>query len=270
MKRMDELRQAGENRTIFYVESAFVREDCRRNGILRMMLDVLRKKSEGALIWLCLEPTSGDELTSEYTYLANYKASELGQLHLNASIAEHLGFTIDSKAEKRQAERVEEDGTVVTETVSVRRTAYYLPKVIRNILNGDGDLLALGRAREKAMREDDNTPIGYDIYQSAWKKQGFIIAIKVVCSNGIVYAFARGMNWASRWLGVSKENPSTNGDFVETMEKYDRLKDAESSRYYVELKVAEQLLGATFFGTVKPAEVCLDELQVSDFIRNGL
>ncbi len=41
LNRMDELRAAGEGMVIYYVESAFVREDCRRNGIFRMMIDVL-------------------------------------------------------------------------------------------------------------------------------------------------------------------------------------------------------------------------------------
>lgn len=72
-------------------------------------------------------------------------------------IAEHLGFTIDSKTVDRQAERIEEDGTVVVETVPVRRTAYYLPKKIRNILNGDSDLLAYARARKKTLvGEEEN------------------------------------------------------------------------------------------------------------------
>ena len=106
-ERMDKLREAGGDRVIFYVESAYVREDCRRNGIFRMMIDVLRKMSGNAIIWLSLEPTSGAELNSEYAYHAIYEASELGQINMNASIAEHLGFTIDSKTADRQAERIE-------------------------------------------------------------------------------------------------------------------------------------------------------------------
>ncbi len=72
LNRMDELRGAGEGRVIYYVESAYVREDCRRNGIFRMMIDVLKKLSPGAMLWLSMEPTSGAELTSEYAYHATY------------------------------------------------------------------------------------------------------------------------------------------------------------------------------------------------------
>ena len=261
LERMDQLREAGEDRVIFYVESAYVREDCRRNGILRMMIDVLKKISANAIIWLCMEPTSGDELDSESTYHAVYKASELGQINMNASIAEHLGFAIDTKTVERQAERKEENGSVVVETVPVRRIAYYLPKKIRNILNGDNDLLAHARAREKVLRGAVEKPKVFDISQGAWKDHGFITAIKMVYSDETVFAFARGMSWDKRWFGVSKENPAPTGKLVDTIEKYDSLRDAEDSKYYIGLKVAEQLLGATHFGTVKPEDVKLNELK---------
>lgn len=261
LQRMDELRGAGEDRIIFYVESSYVREDCRRNGIFRMMIDVLKKINPSSIIWLSLEPTSGDELNSEYTYHATYRASELGQINLNASIAEHLGFTIDSKTVNRQAERIEDDNKIIVETIPVRRIAYYLPKKIRNILNGDDDLLAYARARKKMLTGVDERPNVVDIFQGAWKKQGYIISIMMVYNDETVYAFARGMDWKTHWVGVSKENPAPTGEFVETTEKYDNLKDAENSKYYLGLKVAEQLLGAIYFGTVKPEDVHLDDLQ---------
>ena len=75
--------------------------------------------------------------------------------------------------------------------------------------------------------------------------------IRVAQKGQTVYAFARGMDWKSRWLGVSKENPADTGEDVETIEKYDKLDDAKGSQYYNELMVAEQLLGAIFFGTVR-------------------
>ena len=260
-QRMDELRLAGENRPIFYVENCYVREDCRRNGICRMMIDVLKKLDESCLIWISLEPTSGEELSTEYAYHPTYEASELGQINLNASIAEHLGFMIDSKTVPRQAERIEEDGTVITETVPVRRTAYYLPKRIRNILSGDGDMLANARARKRALGGDIEKPSVIDIYQGAWKKYGFVMSIKMVYSDETVFAFARGMDWKNRWLGVSKRNPAPTGEFVETTEKYNCLKDAENSKYYLGMMVAEQLLGSIYFGTVRGEDVQLDLLQ---------
>lgn len=88
-------------------------------------------------------------------------------------MSEHLGFTIDSKTTNRQAERLEEDGEVVVETVPIRRTAYYLPKKIRSILVADGDQLAYARALKKTLGGDVDKPKIFDIYQGAWKKQGF-------------------------------------------------------------------------------------------------
>ena len=260
--RMDELRAAGEDRVIFYVESAYVREDCRRNGIFKMMIDVLKKTNVNALIWLNLEPTSGEELTSEYGYHPVYEASELGQINLNASIAEHLGFTIDTRTVNRQATRVEEDGSLAVDTVPVRRIAYYLPKRIRNILNGDGDLLAYARARALTLSGEVEEPGAWKVSQGAWKDKGYIIAIMLVYRDETVYAFARGMDWENRWLGVSRQNPALTGDYVETIEKYDCLKDAENSKYYIALKKAEQLLGAICFSTVDPGEVKLDDLRL--------
>ncbi len=260
-QRMDELRKAGENRIIFYVENAYVREDCRRNGILRMMVDVLKKKAPGCIIRLSLEPTSGEELSSEYSYFPTYEAAEIGQISLNASIAEHLGFMIDEKTVKRQAQRVEEDGSVVTEMVPIRRNAYLLPKQIRYLLKRDGDLTSRGRAREQTLGNEADKPKTIDVYNGAWKKFGFIVSIKMVYSDGTVFAFARGMDWEHRFLGVSKENPALTGNFVETLEKYDRLEDAVDSRYYNGLSVAEKFLGALYFGTVRPEDVHFDALQ---------
>ena len=255
LQRMKDLYDA--DAIIFYVENAYVREDCRRNGIFRMMVDVLKELADSPLIWLSLEPTSGKELDSEYSYHAVYKASELGQLNMNASIAERLGFTIDMKTADRQAERLEEDGTVVVETVPVRRTAYFLPKTIKNLLKDDKDALSQARARKKAFGGEEDHPKITDVFQGAWKEYGFIISIKVSFPDEIVYAYARGMDWESRWFGVSRDNPAPTGEFVDNLEKYDVLKDAEDSKYYAWLKMAEQFLGAIFFGTVKPEDVHL-------------
>ena len=125
----------------------------------------------------------------------------------------------------------------------------------------DGDLTSRGRAREKTLGNEADKPKTIDVYNGAWKKFGFIVSIKMVYSDGTVFAFARGMDWEHRFLGVSKENPALTGNFVETLEKYDRLEDAVDSRYYNGLSVAEKLLGALYFGTVRPEDVHFDALQ---------
>lgn len=110
------------------------------------------------------------------------------------------------------------------------------------------------------METKEFKPKSIDIYNSAWIKFGFIVAIKMGYSDRTVYAFARGMDWEHRFLGVSKENPSPTGKLVETIEKYDKLEDAVDSRYYNGLKVAEELLGSVFFNAVSTKDVHLELL----------
>ncbi len=259
--RMRELYDSDESRRILYIESAYVREDYRQNGLLRLMMNVTRQNNPNAIMWLSLEPTTGDELNSEYGYHATYTSSELGQISLNASIAERLGFTIDSATTRCHVKNLQEDGSVNTDMASVRRSAFFFPKKIRNIVNGEEQILTLARAIGRMVCTPEEKPAYIDVYQSAWKKLGFVISIQLDYEDETVYAFARGMDWKSRWLGVSKDNPGPEGEFVETIEKYDRLIDAIGSKYYVGLMVAEQLLGATYFGTVAPENVQLDMLR---------
>ena len=94
-----------------------------------------------------------------------------------------------------------------------------------------------------------------------WRFKAALVGFSDVYSDETVYAFARGMDWKSRWLGVSRSNPAPTGEFVETFEKYNSLSEAENSKYYLGLMVAEQLLGSVFFRTVKPEDVNLDALK---------
>lgn len=246
--RTDELRRAGDDRAIIYIESVYVREDCRRNGIFRLMMDTLRKLDPQTIFWLSLEPVSGDDIGTEYSYIPSYRTAEVGQFSLNASIAERLGFTVDSLTQDLQVETVGEDGNTSVEPVQVRRIAYYLPKKIRTIMNGDKGLVEIGRARKKTAENGlDLKPTVMDVYQGAWKKYGFIFAVKAVYGDGTVFAFTRGKSYNDHWLGVSRKNPAPTGEEVETMERYDRLEDAVSSRYYRELKMSEQLYNYIFF-----------------------
>ena len=102
-QRMDAIRELG-NMCVLYVESVYVREDYRQLGLFRMCIDVLREMCGDCIMWLNMEPTAGAELRDEYSYFPNYTVSELGQVSLNASIAERLGFTIDPDTWRRQAE----------------------------------------------------------------------------------------------------------------------------------------------------------------------
>ena len=149
-KRMDELRAAGENRPVLYIESAYVREDCRQHGIFRLYIDFLRKfTEEEGIIWLNMEPTSGYELCTEYDFFFFYMVSEIGQISLNASIAEKLGFTVDPDVWHVRASTLDDDGNPEIKVVEIRKCAYYLPKAIREIIKDDGNLVAVGRAKQR-------------------------------------------------------------------------------------------------------------------------
>ena len=168
-QRMDELRAVGEGRPVLYIQSIYVRDDCRRNGICRLLIDTLRMAVEDgdeAVIWLNMEPTAGQELNQEYEIVPAYSVSELGQLELNASIAEHLGFTVDPDTWHLQASVLDENGNPVTRTVEKRKCAYFLPKAIREIVSRDGNLVAVGRAKQQlvqeAMRQEIIRSKGYD------------------------------------------------------------------------------------------------------------
>ena len=95
LARMDELRETGENRPVVYIESIYVRTDYRKHGLFRMYIDYLKEIFDGAIIWLNMEPTSRAELETEHRIVTAYSVSEVGQMNLNAMIAEKVGFTID-------------------------------------------------------------------------------------------------------------------------------------------------------------------------------
>lgn len=153
IQRMDAIKSF-KDLMILYVESIYVRDDCRNRGICRMLLDLLRKEWGNQILWVNMEPTCGAELVYEYSMLTNYTQSVLGQLNVNASMAEHLGFVVDPDTWHRKIETVDADGNVGVETMLVRKCAYYLPDFIREMIKDDGELVALGRAKQKVAQHN--------------------------------------------------------------------------------------------------------------------
>ena len=147
LTRMDELRRHADM-PVLYITSVYVRDDCRRGGLFRMLIDALKLLFGECVMWLNMEPTEGEELSAEYTVEPCYTVAEVGQMELNAAIAERVGFTIDPDTWHRQAATVDEHGHRQVRPVLVRKCAYLLPRCIRDILRNDGDLVALGRARQ--------------------------------------------------------------------------------------------------------------------------
>ncbi len=153
LQRMDALRALGDM-PIIMIESAYIREDCRRHGLFRLFLDLIMQLSpENRLLWLNLEPTSGEEMFTEAGYYPDYTSSDLGQISMNASIAEKMGFTIDAKVDKREVVQEDDEGFKRTFLADVRKNAYLFPKSIQEILRHDHDLVALGRAKEEILKK---------------------------------------------------------------------------------------------------------------------
>ena len=234
-KRMDAIRGLGQM-GVLYIESVYVREDYRQLGLFRMCIDVLRKICGDCIMWLNMEPTAGDELNNECGYFPSYTVSELGQVSLNAAIAEKLGFTVDPDTWHRQAEVVDADGTVHTEIIQMRKCAYYLPPSVRALLKDDGDLVAVGRALQKVQQADDENETMADLREI--EKDGYMIAElneKVIsgpqCARSFFYYAAyKKANPEVHKFGVSTKSVIDHGiDHDGQLEEYDYLDDAIES-----------------------------------------
>ena len=251
--RMDELRESGEERYIIYIESIFVREDCRRNGICRMYIDLLKKLSmEDPIIWMNMEPTAGGELDREYDYYPTYTIADIGQLNLNASIAEHLGFTVDPDTWHRQSEVIDAYGNTKIEPVLIRKCAYYLPARIREIIKQDGDLVALGRAKQKLIQAETDAINNSFISNGVDLRTGVSGPFKVIewgeTEDGItiyIYAAVSDETPDTYRFGVSKRSVIEHGlDHEDQVETFDFLDDALESKYFDQYFMLLNMLGA--------------------------
>lgn len=237
--RMDSLRQTGEQRPILYVESAYIREDCRRKGIFRMYIDFLKDMHDGCVIWLNMEPTSGSELNREAGYLPNYTISDLGQISLNASIAERLGFKVDPNVWHINTTVLGEDGEEKTEVALVRKCAYFLPKEIREVLKNDGDLVEMGRAKQRLVQKDEPIGDGADIrdgdINGYWITEWTSTITEGPDSgkNRSVFAAVNIRDQEKFTLGVSEMSVFQRGlDDTPLLEEYHSLEDAGVSAHY--------------------------------------
>jgi len=146
-KRMDELRECADSPVLF-IESAYVSEECRKKGMLRLLMDVLKLVFGDYTAWLNLEP-SGDNLDTEYDVFPVMTKGEVGQMSINAAIAEKLGYTVDPDTWHRTVDIINSEGGVESEVVLVRKCAYKIADCIKPILANDDDLVEQGRARQK-------------------------------------------------------------------------------------------------------------------------
>lgn len=241
--RMQELRDAGEKRPILYVENIYVREDCRQHGLFRMYIDYLKLLNDGCIIWLNMEPTNGSELDQEYEQVPSYTISDLGQLSLNAAIAEKVGFTIDPDTWHRQVEKIDDNGNHYVETALVRKCAYYLPAEIRKIIVNDGDLVAKGRALQRVQISDDAEK---DV--SVEMHEGMIDGnpaseVKVTVHGGKIYFCTAIRKNNNSWRFVVSHNSLIRDEREWIIEEFTSVEEALDSEYYEDIMMAAGLAG---------------------------
>lgn len=247
-QRMDKLKKLNEC-LILYIESVYVREDYRQIGLFRMCLDVLRKMYGDCILWLNMEPTAGAELSRECGYFAHYTISELGQINMNASIAERLGFTVDSRIWKKQADVLDLDGEINTQIIQIRKCAYYLPKQVCEILKNDNDLIEIGRAkqrikeqgqvRQNAINMRDGEVEGYTINEWCETIIDGPDRGKLIC----IYAAYRLSDSDVHKFGVSCRSVFDCGLFHDgQLEEYEYLDDAIDSKYFDTLCLVNQFV----------------------------
>lgn len=262
IKRMDELRNTGQERPVLYIENVYVREDCRQHGIFRLYIDLLKLIFGESIMWLNMEPTSGSELNQEYECVPSYSVSELGQLNINAAIAEKVGFTVDPDTWHRQTEMIDPDGNVCVETVLVRKCAYYLPKEIRELLKNDGDLVEKGRAKQKLKQSP--TDVIVDLKQG-YRGNEFIAEIKISEVSGHAH-------YVSVIVPETKDNRYVVSYSSFLRDKTERiitefasLQEAENSEYYNDLKLAEFMANRS----LGPKDECTEcEIESFDYVND--
>ena len=164
MERIQELRDMDDDKPVLLISSAYVKEDCRRKGIFRLNIDILKKNYGDCIMWLNMHPYSGIDLHDEYEPQPTFNYPRIGQFSLNNYIAERVGFTINpdlwnidvlaedtnlSDDEVRASINFDDDTHVKTKKAKVNKVAYYLPERYLDIIKDDGDMVQLGRALQK-------------------------------------------------------------------------------------------------------------------------
>lgn len=148
-ERLEALREI-KDAPIAVIESVYVREDFRQCGVCRMMLDGLAKLlGPRCSWWLNLEPADDEDLERAKTAFPLLTTASLGQMSLNAHIAECLGFRLENDLWRLPVSFEDADGKTHTEERRVRKVAYRLSAELAKILEEDGDLVDRGRLLQK-------------------------------------------------------------------------------------------------------------------------
>ena len=133
-KRRSQLIETRQESLVVVIEAIDVDEDYRQRGLCRMMVDALSRIAPSANVWLDLRPSRSSILMQDRLADPTETISQLGQMNLNASIAERLGFRIDEETSEVKVS-VEEDCTT---TINTHVWAYRLNDDFQAITAEDG------------------------------------------------------------------------------------------------------------------------------------
>ena len=130
-----------DDEEVVVIDGLFVEEKLREHGLSRLMINVLGD-SEMTSVWLSLKPVTA--LIETIEGVPHYSAANLGQMTLNASIAERLGLTIEPMREPVEVNAKEE-----TAVLPCHAWAYRLSHALEAITDDDELVqeLALTQAR---------------------------------------------------------------------------------------------------------------------------
>ena len=256
-ERLERLREHS-GKPVYLVESVYVREDCRQKGMCRLMLDVLEHVFGQHTTWLNLEPTDGAELEIDCPAGGPaYTPSKLGQLSLNASIAEWLGFTVDPDLWTRRVAVDDGAGGTKLEERRVRKCAFKLPDYIREIVKDDGDLVERGRAvqseAQKAQKEyssmaggvldQDGMEEAYDGFDiiDGFRYGAFIVEVWYTLPSGAKrYCAAVRPKRGEPWCGVAETSFFRNGLDIAVLARYGTAAEAPAGARREALELAEE------------------------------
>ncbi len=256
-----ELLEKEVTEPILYVESAYVREEYRRQGVFRFYLDSLRADGD-CTIWLNLQPVSELDRKDESRCFPSFDGDGFDQIRRNGKIAERLGFTVDPLTHPRQiltptehfsGDSADEEPTFFWKTEQIHKCAYMLSESAAQIIADDREIathaaLVQVRAEEDKAKEErdhvvadfrDGILEGYYVHEDVYiKASGNERGMRIACFAARNAADRSKFLFGAGILSVFEEGLDNRG----ILERYDSLNDMMDSKYFDEINDAYRAL----------------------------
>ena len=243
--RQEELQKYAKDPAVF-IEQIYVKEDWRRRGVCRFMLDVLNMLAGDATTWLNMEPSSGSELVRGTGHYPTCTMAQVGQMNLNAVIAEKLGFTIDPDYWHRNVEVLDSNGNKKIEQILVRKCAYKISQNVADIIRNDGELVEKGRILQKHIQQGKEECEGFlTKYLRYAEIEGNFVAEVYIQKRDKVRCIVGMRDSLHRYdFFLSDRSVFTYGLHVPRLETYDATDIPKQSEYYEYFMLVHNVLDA--------------------------